>query len=156
LQINRRPLGGLGVRWRVLAGGLNANGCGDRLERPALLPEGEEKLGVTGMVVEDDAATRRLLGYVLQTNDFQAILLDNAEDALERLPDEQPDVIVCDADLPGMDGRDFIQVLRSANLAAAPVILLNGNHEQDSADAFLEKPFDPLELAQLVERLSSS
>jgi DNA-binding response OmpR family regulator len=113
-------------------------------------------MGAKVMIVEDDAATRRLLGYVLQANDLHPILLDNAEDALERLPDEQPNVIVCDADLPGMDGRDFIQVLRSGDLAGTPVVLLNGKREQDSADEFLEKPFDALELAQLVERLSSS
>jgi two-component system phosphate regulon response regulator PhoB len=115
-------------------------------------------VGAIVLVVEDDPALRRLLGYILETNGLTPVLLGNAEDALERLPDEHPDVIICDVNLPGMQGTEFVEILRSGDLAATPVVLMSayGEPEQHSADMYVGKPFEPFELAQLVERLSSS
>jgi CheY-like chemotaxis protein len=115
-------------------------------------------LGATALVVEDDPATRRLLGSVLHTSGLETVLLGSAEDALERLPDDRPDIIICDLNLPGMNGAAFIEIIRSGEMAETPVILMSAYGESDhhSADIYLGKPFEPIELAQLVERLSNS
>ena len=113
-------------------------------------------MGATVLVVEDDAATRNLLGSVLRLTDMEPVLLTNAEDALERLPDEHPDVVLCDLSLPGMNGDAFVEKLRSSDLSGTPVVLMSAykEPEQHRADAFLTKPFDPFEVAELVERLA--
>jgi CheY-like chemotaxis protein len=113
-------------------------------------------MGAKVLVVEDDAAMRHMLGSVLNISDLEPVLLTSAEEALEWLPDEQPDVILCDLDLPGMNGDAFIEVVRSSDLAATPIILMSAYQEPKvhRADAFFAKPFDPFEVADLVQEMS--
>ena len=108
------------------------------------------------LVVEEDAALGRLLGSLLHTSDLESVVLANAEAALEWLPDKQPTVILCDLDLPGLNGVAFIELVRSGQLAHTPVILMSVYDEpkEHSADAFIGKPFDPFEVLQLVEAMS--
>jgi len=113
-------------------------------------------MGATVFVVEDDAATRHMLGSVFTTTELKAVLLTSAEDALERLRDEPPDVILCDLNLPGMNGDAFIDAAKSSGLADTPMILMSayGEPKQHSADVFLGKPFDPFAVVDLVEEMS--
>jgi CheY-like chemotaxis protein len=112
-------------------------------------------MSATVLVVEDDPATQRLLASVLQDSAIQPVLLSNAEDALRRLPHELPNLVLCDLNLPGMNGAAFIDALRSSDLANTPVILMSAHEEpaQHSADLFLPKPFDPFAVVNLVEEM---
>ena len=113
-------------------------------------------MAATVLVIEDDPATGRLLESVLQIGGLQPVLITNAEDALERLPDEEPDVILCDLQLPGMDGAAFIEIVKASDLADTPVVLMSayGEPEQHSADTFVGKPFDPFEVTHLIETMA--
>jgi DNA-binding NarL/FixJ family response regulator len=66
-------------------------------------------------IVEDIAEIRNGLAFLInQTPDFTCVsVYDNAEDALEKLPEEAPDIVVMDIGLPHGTGIDCIKKLRS-------------------------------------------
>src|SRR5207237_3988376 len=77
-----------------------------------------------------------------------------------KIASRYPDVIVLDVSMPGMDGTTFCRGLKSDPFTSTiPVVLLTGDATVESsgraagADAFLRKPFSPLELLTLAERL---
>lgn len=103
--------------------------------------------------------------------DVQALLLANAgyattalasaREALERLPDLAPDLILLDVSMPGMDGRQFLARLRATpQWLRLPVILTTGRSVEDVAREnrcdVLPKPFSEAALLDLVERLIGS
>ncbi len=98
---------------------------------------------------------------------FEAVdvAVDEAEDAATartKIDEDPPDAIVLDVGMPGVDGLAFLRELKeSASTRRIPVVLLtgaeNGTLEQAKragADAFMRKPFSPLELLAIVERLA--
>jgi len=113
----------------------------------------------TVLVVEDDPTVLTMLAFALRSSGYATLLRSDAESALEGLPDEKPNVILCDVNLPGMNGADFTQTIKSSpSLADTPVILMSAYDEPrgHAADVFVSKPFDPIEVVQLVEVLASS
>lgn len=109
------------------------------------------------MVVEDDRSIRHLLGAVLRANGLEPVLVPDAETALERLPSEQPDVILCDVKLPGMNGDQLCQIVKSGKLASTALVLMSAYDEPNhhAADAFIAKPFEPSEVVDLIESIKS-
>jgi response regulator RpfG family c-di-GMP phosphodiesterase len=109
------------------------------------------------LVVDDDAGLRALLRATLDAFDVE---IDEAENATvaETLLSNEPDAIVLDVAMPGgINGIEFCKHLKDdATTAEIPVVLLTGSsehRENSNADAFLTKPFSPLELLAVVERL---
>ena len=97
---------------------------------------------------------------VLLLNDagYAATALGSAREALDRLPDLAPDLILLDVSMPGMDGRQFLTRLRSApQWQRLPVILTTGRSVDDVAREngcdVLSKPFSEAALLDLVKRL---
>jgi len=88
-------------------------------------------------VVEDDPTLLSMLAFALRASGHTPLLKSDAVTTLEELPDEAPDVILCDVHLPGMNGAEITQLLRSAPLLADT------------------KPFGPMEVVELVEELAS-
>ena len=64
------------------------------------------------LVVEDDVNAREIMGRFLQHHDWSVILAANGQQALDYLSNTVPDLIVLDLMMPGMDGFEFVQVLR--------------------------------------------
>jgi response regulator RpfG family c-di-GMP phosphodiesterase len=109
------------------------------------------------LVVDDDAGLRALLRATLDAFDVEIDEAENAT-AAEALLRKEPEAIVLDVEMPGgMNGIEFCARLKSDPATAhIPVVLLTGSveHAQTSqADSFLTKPFSPLELLAVVERL---
>jgi DNA-binding response OmpR family regulator len=67
----------------------------------------------TVLVIEDDATMRLALACMLADTHRQIVLAHSAEDALERLPLVDPDLVLCDFLLDGMNGREFCQQMKS-------------------------------------------
>src|SRR5437867_1496627 len=84
----------------------------------------------------------------------------DAEEARERIAVARPDAIVLDVRMPGMDGAAFCATLKGSHATRdIPVVLLTGSDlateasaREVGADAFILKPFSPLELLAVVER----
>jgi two-component system KDP operon response regulator KdpE len=113
--------------------------------------------GVTTiLVVEDDAPLRRALRTSLRARDFQVAEAGSGEEALVLAADRQPDLVVLDLGLPGIDGVETLQRLRHFN--HAPVVVLSARDQQSDkvsaldagADDYVAKPFDMEELLARV------
>jgi two-component system phosphate regulon response regulator PhoB len=107
------------------------------------------------LVIDADEAISSMLAIALRIDSGRTTTRRNAEDALAALGGDRPDLILCEVDLPGMDGVEFVRRLRAdEQFASVPVILMGRAKEPKGhqADAFLAKPFDPLDAVDVVER----
>lgn len=113
------------------------------------------------LLVEDDPAMRTLLATTLAADMFAVKEAGTAREARELAHSWRPAVAVLDVGLPDGDGLDLCAELkRSEPLAAPLLVLLTGadvsaaRAEAAGAEALLGKPFSPLELVRVVERLA--
>lgn len=111
------------------------------------------------VVVDDEPHIRLLLGQILALPDFEVHAFADPRDALMKLHDLAPDLIVCDVMMPDMDGRTFLKVVKkSQDLRDVPFIFLSAVKETQEvlqayevgADDFVEKPF---QVARLMARV---
>ena len=126
-----------------------------------------EKPGV--LIVDDDPKVRRLLATHLTRLGFEIYLAAHGEEALYQASLNQPDVIVLDLSMPGMDG--FAALPRLREWYTDPIIILSATDQEHEkvraldlgADDYMTKPFGPDELAARIraairraERLSTA
>lgn len=99
------------------------------------------------LVVEDEAAVSTFVRQALEESGYTVAVSDRAEDALEEAERTQPNLVVLDAMLPGMDGFTFLEHLRKRT--DVPVLMLTALAGVDErvrgldagADDYLAKPF---------------
>jgi DNA-binding NtrC family response regulator len=111
------------------------------------------------LVVDDDEAGCRLLRAIFTPEGFEVSLAHDGNTGLERAADGQPDVVILDLRLPGMDGLEVLERLR-ARSPALPVVLLTAHGEVKSAVRatqlgafdYLTKPVDHEEIVVVVKR----
>jgi two-component system alkaline phosphatase synthesis response regulator PhoP len=124
---------------------------------------GAAKAGMTKVLVIDDEAPIRLLCRVnLEAERMDVIEAADGPSGVEKARDERPDVILLDVMMPGLDGwRVAEQLLEDDRTTNIPIIFLTARAEfRDRARGldiggvdYITKPFNPLELAPLVQRL---
>jgi CheY-like chemotaxis protein len=102
------------------------------------------------IVIDDEQDIRDLLSQAICPPEFECHLFADGGAALVKMHEIQPDLIVCDIVMPGMDGKTFLkQVRRSRDLADVPFIFLSGTQDDEQvaavldvgADDFIDKPF---------------
>ena len=115
------------------------------------------------LVVDDDPGLRALIRTSFEIADIEVDEADSAKSAAAKIGSRHPDVIVLDVAMPGTDGITFCRGLKGDPFTRPiPVILLTGDATSESAargagaDGFLRKPFSPLELLTLAERLRAN
>ena len=114
------------------------------------------------LLVDDDAGLRALLRTTFEVVDVELDEADNAASAAASISARKPDAILLDIGMPGMDGLAYCRKLKAdPETRGIPVVLLTGSDRgieaegmETGADAFLLKPFSPLELLAIVERLT--
>jgi CheY-like chemotaxis protein len=118
------------------------------------LPEGAR----TVLVIDDDPATRELLTRFLLREGYNVESTTNGKDGLQRAHDAQPDVIILDVIMPGMDGWAVLSKLKAdAALAPIPVIMTsiagdkNMGYALGAAD-YLSKPIEREHLLEILEK----
>lgn len=109
------------------------------------------------MVIDDDAATARMISLALREDGYAVQSACDGQDALGKLEPGAPDVIVLDLEMPRMDGRSFYRELRARGLET-PVVIVSAydacaGQRELGADTYLAKPFDPDDLLQKVRAL---
>jgi CheY-like chemotaxis protein len=110
------------------------------------------------LVVDDMPYLRDVQVLLLKDAGYTATALGNAREALDRLPELAPDLILLDVSMPGMDGRQFLARLRSTpQWQALPVILTTGRPAEDMAREsgcdVLRKPFSDVALLDRVRKM---
>jgi two-component system alkaline phosphatase synthesis response regulator PhoP len=112
-------------------------------------------------VIEDDENIRNLVKVALEGYGYEVMSFENAEDALEILDEEKPDMAIFDLMLPGMDGLSAISKVRTEFTSKIPLIILTAKDKEydkvmgldGGADDYITKPFGVLELAARVRSL---
>lgn len=111
------------------------------------------------LVIDDDGTILELLEATLGGGPHEVAVAGDAREAMEAVRASPPDLIVLDLDLPGSDGRQILEALHGLG-SQAPVIVLTGSgraREREllsaGAQAYLTKPFSPLELIGRVEAM---
>lgn len=111
------------------------------------------------LIVEDDPDVRLGCTQALELEDIPVMAVDNAELACRRIAREFAGVIVSDIRLPGMDGMALLSEVRAVD-ADLPVVLITGHGDvslavqamKNGAHDFIEKPFSPDYLVEVVRR----
>jgi DNA-binding NtrC family response regulator len=114
------------------------------------------------LVVEDDAAIRRLTSYALRNAGFEVLEACTADEGATRIAEAEIAAIITDVEMPGaLNGYDLAWQAHIQR-PAAPVFVVSGSIESDRRDLppqarFFDKPVDPWVLvAQLHGALSTS
>jgi CheY-like chemotaxis protein len=98
------------------------------------------------LVVEDDDDLRESLCGVLDAEGYRTIAASNGQEALDRLAEGVPSLVLLDLNMPVMDGEAFLAEVRSRDdLASLPVIVVSAlseraGHLHEHAQGFLKKP----------------
>ena len=114
------------------------------------------------LVIEDDPATLRLMDYTLRHEGYQVLKASNGLEGMRKVQDEEPDLIILDVMLPGMDGFEICHRLRSEpDTAQLPILMLSAKAQTTDKDTglkvgandYLAKPADPSEIVRRVGSL---
>jgi DNA-binding response OmpR family regulator len=113
----------------------------------------------TILVVDDEEHIRELATLYLEQEGYGVLNASNGEEALEVARAKQPDLIVLDVMMPGLDGLDVCRELRKES--DVPVLMLTARSEEIDrivglelgADDYMGKPFNPRELAARVKAI---
>jgi two-component system alkaline phosphatase synthesis response regulator PhoP len=114
------------------------------------------------LVIDDEAPIRLLCRVNLEAEGMDVIEAPDGPSGVDKARDERPDVILLDVMMPGLDGwRVAEQLFQDDRTAAIPIIFLTARAEfRDRARGldiggvdYVTKPFNPLELAPLVQSL---
>jgi DNA-binding response OmpR family regulator len=116
------------------------------------------------LVVEDEHTVRRVINQYLSKEGYTVIEADNGGKAMQLLHEEQPDLLILDIMLPGMDGYTIARSLRSPvdnPLNNIPIIMLTARTDESDrvkgfefgTDDYVTKPFSPRELVMRVKAL---
>ncbi len=108
------------------------------------------------LVVDDEPMVREVVTAYLERDGYRVRCAGTGDEALEALRSDQPDLVVLDVMLPGIDGIEILRALRSAG--DIPVILLTARADEADrvlglelgADDYVVKPFSPRELSARV------
>jgi CheY-like chemotaxis protein len=111
------------------------------------------------VVVDDDTKVNLVIGNTLEQLGFQVFIATNGKKALELVTEHNPDLLIADILIPGIDGVALCGMVKNTpELQKTKVILMTGIYKSPSfrseldnnADAFIEKPIDVEKLALLV------
>ena len=117
------------------------------------------------LVIEDSPSVRRLIEVCLRVLDVEVSSAVDGITGLEQINATEPQVVVLDIGLPGLDGWEVLSRLRENPESAEMKVLVLTAHAQPEmadraakrgADAFMTKPFRPIDLRVQVEKLLAS
>ena len=113
------------------------------------------------MVVDDSPTVRKLLTIKLEKHGHRVVTASNGMDALSKISEEMPDLILLDVTMPRLDGYQLCKLVKTdAVTKHIPVVMLSGNDgffdkmrgRMAGSVAYLTKPFEPEALLRTVDR----
>ncbi|MDZ8091527.1 MAG: hybrid sensor histidine kinase/response regulator [Nostoc sp. DedQUE05] len=113
------------------------------------------------LLVDDSADSLRLLQVTLKLKGYNVIIADSGAEALLKIAESPPDLVLLDVVMPDMDGYEVTrQIKHNSNLPFIPILLVTGSEKSSvvkgldaGADEFIRKPIDKKELMARVRAL---
>lgn len=116
----------------------------------------------TILVVDDSAGIRQIVSFTLKTAGYEVMEGIDGADALVKLIGQKVHLIICDVNMPVMDGISFVkEIKKSADHKFVPIIMLTTESQERKkqegqaagAKAWIVKPFQPDQLLNAVSKL---
>ncbi len=132
---------------------------------PLVAPEVPTSQAPLVLVVDDSLTVRRVTQRLLAREGYRVALAKDGMDAIERLAEERPSIMLTDIEMPRMDGFDLVRNVRAdPALARLPVVMITSRIAQKhrdyaaelGVDHYLGKPYAEEELLGLVARYAGS
>ena len=109
------------------------------------------------LLVDDDRDLIDVLTYILRREGYEVIAAYDGEQGWERFQEEGPELVVLDANMPGLDGMEVCRRIRE--ISTIPVIMLTARTDEADvvralglgADDYITKPFSPRQLVARVK-----
>ncbi len=114
------------------------------------------------MIVDDCQTTRKLLGHYLKSRGYSVVFAENGLDALEKLSNDQVNLILTDLNMPYMDGMEFIKTLKSdPNLSEIPILMVTTENDASEkeralhigANGYVVKPVTGEAIAENIKNI---
>ncbi len=116
----------------------------------------------TVLIVDDEVSIRDMLERMLEFAEYQTCTASSGSEGLQKLQDREPDLVISDVLMPGMDGHEFCQRIRQ--ISDVPIMMLSGQvnleDEQEKVrtqslgiNAVMTKPLRMAEFLDTVENL---
>ena len=144
----------------MLRGVGTAGGMMDQVEE--MMRQPAEKQGVTVMVVDDSITVRKVTTRLLERNDMNVISAKDGVDAVSKLQENIPDIMLLDIEMPRMDGFELATHIRNEpRLRDIPIIMITSRtgdkHRQRAmqigVNRYLGKPFQESDLMENITEL---
>ncbi len=144
------------VRWLLAGGPANVDGNADYAIAAATATEWRTDLCEV-LVVDDDIAILESIAQTLEFEGYRVVTAVNGVEALRRLDERMPNVILLDMRMPVMDGWAFAKAARDRGVPARIVVMTATTDvrrwaTEIGADGYLGKPFDLTALLDVVKR----
>lgn len=117
-------------------------------------------MNTTILTIEDETPIREMISFTLQRNGFHTVEAADGQEALIKLSEHRPDLILLDWMLPDTSGIDLVRRFKKDdNSSDIPIIMLTARAEEDDkvkgfdvgADDYITKPFSPRELSARIK-----
>ncbi|GAC1311966.1 MAG: hypothetical protein NVSMB24_32590 [Mucilaginibacter sp.] len=115
------------------------------------------------LVAEDDQVILMLLEFRLKKDGHEVVVTHDGREALEKIDEFQPDIVITDIMMPYVSGLEIIGAVKSKYADKMRVIILSGMGQENvvleafklGADDFITKPFSPNEVSVRVRRFDT-
>ncbi|MDI1260771.1 response regulator [Aquabacterium sp.] len=114
----------------------------------------------TFLIIEDNAANMELVRYLLTFSGYKVLLAHDGQQGLQMALNERPDLIICDLQMPRLDGYQVLEQLRSSSQGEQPIVIAvtafsMPNDRQKSLTAgfngYISKPIEPENFVSQLE-----
>ncbi|TXI25870.1 MAG: hybrid sensor histidine kinase/response regulator, partial [Ottowia sp.] len=128
-------------------------------ERPAMVEAPQARQVPLVMVVDDSLTMRKVTGRVLERHNLEVVVARDGIEALERLEERVPDLMLLDIEMPRMDGYELVTVMRADDrFRGVPIVMITSRsgekHRQRAFEIgvqrYLGKPYQELDLMRNV------
>ncbi|MDH5718466.1 MAG: response regulator [Spirochaetia bacterium] len=118
------------------------------------------------MIIDDSASIRQVVSLTLKESGYEVMDAIDGQDALNKLTGDKIHLIICDVNMPNLDGIQFVKEVKNnpqyANYKFTPIIMLTTESEEEKklqgqaagAKAWIVKPFLPERLLAAVQKLA--
>jgi CheY-like chemotaxis protein len=130
---------------------------GGVLERCMPVPKPGQGIGRSVLVVDDDGSIRSFVTHALSEEGYRVWQAASGTDALTAVARASLDLILLDVRMPGVDGWQVLDELRSASGHQTPVVVMTASYTgqdralQSGAQGYLAKPFELTDLLDCVD-----